>query len=80
MSSEVTRTAITRWCGRASGVNVPVLFAGAQGEFAGEDRVKDPLTGEESVVFSCFNQDQALDHVAGAICGPASRRTASRRS
>jgi NADPH-dependent glutamate synthase beta subunit-like oxidoreductase/NAD(P)H-flavin reductase len=24
---------------------------------------KDPVTGEETVVFSCFNQDQALDHV-----------------
>jgi NADPH-dependent glutamate synthase beta subunit-like oxidoreductase/NAD(P)H-flavin reductase len=24
---------------------------------------KDPLTGEETVVFSCFNQDQQLDHV-----------------
>lgn len=23
----------------------------------------DPATGEETVVFSCFNQDQALDHV-----------------
>ena len=24
---------------------------------------KDPRTGEEAVVFSCFNQDQSLDHV-----------------
>ena len=24
---------------------------------------KDPATGEETVVFSCFNQDQSLDHV-----------------
>ena len=24
---------------------------------------KDPITGEETVVFSCFNQDQALDRV-----------------
>ena len=24
---------------------------------------KDPTTGEETVVFSCFNQDQQLDHV-----------------
>jgi len=24
---------------------------------------KDPKTGEETVVFSCFNQDQQLDHV-----------------
>jgi NAD(P)H-flavin reductase len=24
---------------------------------------KDPETGEESIVFSCFNQDQNLDHV-----------------
>ena len=24
---------------------------------------KDPATGEETVVFSCFNQDQPLDHV-----------------
>jgi NAD(P)H-flavin reductase len=24
---------------------------------------KDPVTGEETVVFSCFNQDQQLDHV-----------------
>jgi hypothetical protein len=24
---------------------------------------KDPATGEESVVFSCFNQDQPLDRV-----------------
>ena len=24
---------------------------------------RDPVTGEETVVFSCFNQDQALDHV-----------------
>jgi len=23
----------------------------------------DPITGEETIVFSCFNQDQALDHV-----------------
>jgi hypothetical protein len=23
----------------------------------------DPVTGKESVVFSCFNQDQKLDHV-----------------
>ena len=23
----------------------------------------DPNTGEDSVVFSCFNQDQQLDHV-----------------
>jgi NAD(P)H-flavin reductase len=26
-------------------------------------RQKDPVTGEETVVFSCFNQDQRLDHV-----------------
>lgn len=24
---------------------------------------KDPVTGKETVVFSCFNQDQPLDHV-----------------
>jgi NAD(P)H-flavin reductase len=24
---------------------------------------KDPVSGEETVVFSCFNQDQSLDHV-----------------
>ena len=24
---------------------------------------KDPVTGEETVVFSCFNQDQQMDHV-----------------
>ena len=24
---------------------------------------RDPVTGEETVVFSCFNQDQALDRV-----------------
>jgi hypothetical protein len=24
---------------------------------------KDPVTGEETYVFSCFNQDQPLDHV-----------------
>jgi NADPH-dependent glutamate synthase beta subunit-like oxidoreductase/NAD(P)H-flavin reductase len=24
---------------------------------------KDPITGQETVVFSCFNQDQSLDHV-----------------
>jgi len=24
---------------------------------------KDPITGEETVVFSCFNQDQSLDRV-----------------
>jgi hypothetical protein len=24
---------------------------------------KDPITGEETVVFSCFNQDQSLDLV-----------------
>jgi hypothetical protein len=24
---------------------------------------RDPKTGKESVVFSCFNQDQCLDHV-----------------
>ena len=27
---------------------------------------KDPETGEETIVFSCFNQDQALDHVVFA--------------
>ena len=26
-------------------------------------RHKDPTTGEETIVFSCFNQDQALDRV-----------------
>jgi NADPH-dependent glutamate synthase beta subunit-like oxidoreductase/NAD(P)H-flavin reductase len=26
-------------------------------------RHKDPVTGEETIVFSCFNQDQALDRV-----------------
>ena len=29
---------------------------------------KDPMTGEETVVFSCFNQDQPLDHVDSATC------------
>ncbi len=24
---------------------------------------KDPVTGDETVVFSCFNQDQAIDEV-----------------
>ena len=24
---------------------------------------RDPVTGEETVVFSCFNRDQPLDHV-----------------
>jgi hypothetical protein len=24
---------------------------------------RDPVTGKETVVFSCFNQDQPLDHV-----------------
>ena len=24
---------------------------------------KNPVTGEETVVFSCYNQDQNLDHV-----------------
>jgi hypothetical protein len=24
---------------------------------------KDPITGEETVVFSCFNKDQQMDHV-----------------
>jgi hypothetical protein len=24
---------------------------------------KDPITGEETVVFSCFNQDQQMDRV-----------------
>ena len=24
---------------------------------------KDPVTGEETIVFSCANQDQSLDHV-----------------
>jgi hypothetical protein len=24
---------------------------------------KDPETGEETIIFSCFNQDQTLDHV-----------------
>jgi NADPH-dependent glutamate synthase beta subunit-like oxidoreductase/NAD(P)H-flavin reductase len=28
---------------------------------------RDPLTGKESVVFSCFNQDQPLDHVDFAV-------------
>ena len=41
---------------------------------------KDPATGEETVVFSCFNQDQSLDHVDWAISARACRRTASRRS
>jgi hypothetical protein len=27
----------------------------------------DPLTGKETVVFSCFNQDQPLDHVNFAM-------------
>ena len=41
---------------------------------------KDPVTGEETVVFSCFNQDQSLDQWIGAICARVSRRTACRRS
>jgi NADPH-dependent glutamate synthase beta subunit-like oxidoreductase/NAD(P)H-flavin reductase len=28
---------------------------------------RDPLTGKETVVFSCFNQDQPLDHVDFAV-------------
>ncbi len=28
---------------------------------------RDPLSGKESVVFSCFNQDQPLDHVDFAV-------------
>ena len=38
----------------------------------------DPVTGEETVVFSCFNQDQALDRVdfAGAARAPAAERRA----
>ena len=28
---------------------------------------RDPITGEETVVFSCFNQDQALDRVDFAM-------------
>ena len=26
-------------------------------------RHRDPVTGTETVVFSCFNQDQEMDHV-----------------
>ena len=29
---------------------------------------KDPKTGEETVVFSCFNQDQPIDHVDFSRC------------
>ncbi len=28
---------------------------------------KDPMTGEETVVFSCFNQDQPLDEVDWSV-------------
>ena len=40
----------------------------------------DPATGNESVVFSCFNQDQDLDRVISRTCARGSRRTACRKS
>ena len=41
---------------------------------------KDPETGARQVVFSCFNQDQPLDHVDFATFVRGCRRTACRRS
>ena len=41
---------------------------------------QDPVTGEETVVFSCFNQDQRSTTSTSATCARASRRTACRRS
>ena len=41
---------------------------------------KDPVTGEETVVFSCFNQDQPLDKSTSRICARGWGRTACRRS
>ena len=41
---------------------------------------RDPVTGKETVVFSCFNQDQALDRVDFACLRQRLRRTACRRS
>jgi hypothetical protein len=38
---------------------------------------QDPVTGEETVVFSCFNQDQPLDMWISAACARGCRRTAS---
>ena len=35
---------------------------------------RDPVTGKETVVFSCFNQDQPLDRVDFAACASASRQ------
>ena len=40
----------------------------------------DPVTGERTVVFSCFNQDQALDYVDFAALNERLGRTARRRS
>ena len=41
---------------------------------------RDPATGEETVVFSCFNQDQALDAVDFAVLRTGFARTACRKS
>ena len=40
----------------------------------------DPLTGERTVVFSCFNQDQALDRVDFPGCTNVWARTARRKN
>ena len=40
----------------------------------------DPASGTETVVFSCFNQDQELDRVDFPALRRACRRTARRRS
>ncbi|MDR3516229.1 MAG: FAD-dependent oxidoreductase [Azospirillaceae bacterium] len=38
---------------------------------------RDPVTGAESVVFSCFNQDQALDHVDFGVLNQRLRQNAT---
>ncbi len=40
----------------------------------------DPATGKETIVFSCFNQDQELDRVDFANLAARLRRTPCRRS
>ncbi len=40
----------------------------------------DPATGKETIVFSCFNQDQALDHVDFDVLRARSLSTACKRS
>jgi len=40
----------------------------------------DPVTGKESIIFSCFNQDQEMDRVDFPNLAAASGRTRYRKS